>query len=406
MDEIFKGETKVSTIMSIALTVTSEEIAGAKVIRNRIRGIPTEFDTDFYLARWWRAYNGDIKTVERRMHELFEHRRAIGYDLLDTKQFDSKIEFAKKTFERFSISTIHQEHYSGNVCVFIQRMSGVDLKEITKAIPLSYVVHSYLILLESFTRAILAREAVTGTPGAVVVIIDLDGLNVADFLNPMSASAKVARLALKVWADYFSETIIKVYIVNPPALLNVMWQVIRLVMDKRTQSRVTFVDKPSDLLNYLSEKVVPECYGGARRDDSGYADPPETACRRALRVTPQEYYDVDELWRCHGFERMPLKITTTSIKGKHTFEVKKKCERDGQSLVWHFMVNGDIEFEVVRIDGDSETVMWPKITLTTLKSPEQGAIICKCGEYRLRFINPSNTWLPLKVHYIAELNKI
>uniref|UniRef100_A0A914SCX4 Uncharacterized protein n=1 Tax=Parascaris equorum TaxID=6256 RepID=A0A914SCX4_PAREQ len=99
MDEIFKGETKVSTIMSIALTVTSEEIAGAKVIRNRIRGIPTEFDTDFYLARWWRAYNGDIKTVERRMHELFEHRRAIGYDLLDTKQFDSKIEFAKKTFE-------------------------------------------------------------------------------------------------------------------------------------------------------------------------------------------------------------------------------------------------------------------------------------------------------------------
>lgn len=70
------------------------------------------------------------------------------------------------------------------------------------------------------------------------------------------------------------------------------------------------------------------------------------------------------------------------------------------------MVNGDVEFEVIRIEDDSETVMWPKITLTTLKSPEQGAIICKCGEYRLRFINPSDTWLPLKVNYIAELNKI
>lgn len=83
----------------------------------------------------------------------------------------------------------------------------MNFLQITKAIPLSYVVHSYLILLESFTRAILAREAITGTPGAVSVVIDLDGLNVVDFLNPMSASVKVARLALKVWADYFSETV-------------------------------------------------------------------------------------------------------------------------------------------------------------------------------------------------------
>ncbi|KHN81731.1 CRAL-TRIO domain-containing protein C34C12.6 [Toxocara canis] len=439
-------------------TITNAEIAGAKLIRSRIKGIPTEFDTDFYLARWWRAYDGDIKAIERRMREVFEHRRTFGYDRLDTKLFDTKIDFARKTFERFSISTVWQEHYSENVSVFIQRMSGVDLREITKVIPLSYVIHSYYMLLESFTRAVLAREAVTGNAGAAVVVLDLDGLNITDFLNPLSAPAKLARLTIKVWSDYFSETLIKAYIINSPAILSVMWQVTKLIMDKKTQSRLTFLDKPSDLLNHLSEKVIPECYGGARRDDSGYADPPETACRRAIRVTPQQYYDIDDLWRRHGFERMPSEITTITIKGKHAFEVIKmrqdrpsggivlkiktpetehlnafksktialvkklfgvrsvimdncaqssgKCEHDGQSLVWHFTVNGDVEFEVVRLDGNSETVMWPKITLTTLKSPEQGAIVCKRGDYRLRFVNPTNTWIPLKVHYVIELNNV
>ncbi|VDM26219.1 unnamed protein product [Toxocara canis] len=352
------------------------------------------------MARWWRAYDGDIKAIERRMREVFEHRRTFGYDRLDTKLFDTKIDF------RFSISTVWQEHYSENVSVFIQRMSGVDLREITKVIPLSYVIHSYYMLLESFTRAVLAREAVTGNAGAAVVVLDLDGLNITDFLNPLSAPAKLARLTIKVWSDYFSETLIKAYIINSPAILSVMWQVTKLIMDKKTQSRLTFLDKPSDLLNHLSEKVIPECYGGARRDDSGYADPPETACRRAIRVTPQQYYDIDDLWRRHGFERMPSEITTITIKGKHAFEVIKKCEHDGQSLVWHFTVNGDVEFEVVRLDGNSETVMWPKITLTTLKSPEQGAIVCKRGDYRLRFVNPTNTWIPLKVHYVIELNNV
>uniref|UniRef100_A0A0M3J3K6 CRAL-TRIO domain-containing protein n=1 Tax=Anisakis simplex TaxID=6269 RepID=A0A0M3J3K6_ANISI len=316
------------------------------------------------LARWWRAYNGDIKMIERKMHQLFEHRRVIGYDRLDTKLFDVELDFARRTFElltainrrlsinslnlqnregheitrllnftrwilsiinsdfqRFSISSLSQDHFSGNVCIFLQKMAGTDLKEIMKVIPLSYVIHSYFMLLESFTRAVLTKEKQTGTCAAAVIVLDLEGLNITDFLNPLSTPARLARLVVKVWSEYFSETIIKVYIVNSPALLSVMWQVTKLIMDKKTQSRITFLDKPSDLLEHLSAKSVPECYGGARRDDSGYADPPESACKRALQVTPQHYYDVNKLWREHGFERLPSRITTIAIKGNEYVEV-------------------------------------------------------------------------------------
>ncbi len=41
----------------------------------------------------------------------------------------------------------------------------------------------------------------------MVVIMDLDGLMLGDFVNPMSVSSKLARLVVKLWQDYFSENV-------------------------------------------------------------------------------------------------------------------------------------------------------------------------------------------------------
>lgn len=74
-------------------------------------------------------------------------------------------------------------------------------------IPFSYVLHSYYILQESFTRAQLEAEKASGSPAAVAVILDLSELNITDFINPLSISSRFARLIVKVWADYFTETV-------------------------------------------------------------------------------------------------------------------------------------------------------------------------------------------------------
>lgn len=79
--------------------------------------------------------------------------------------------------------------------------------QVIKVLPFSYVLHCYHILQEAFTRAQLEIEAVNGQPAIVVAILDLTGLNVTDFINPLSASARFARLIIKVWADYFTETV-------------------------------------------------------------------------------------------------------------------------------------------------------------------------------------------------------
>ena len=37
--------------------------------------------------------------------------------------------------------------------------------------------------------------------------MDLAGVNLSDFLNPLSAPVKLARLVVKVWSDMFSENV-------------------------------------------------------------------------------------------------------------------------------------------------------------------------------------------------------
>ncbi|VDK47844.1 unnamed protein product [Gongylonema pulchrum] len=56
-------------------------------------------NTDFYLARWWRAYGGDLNRIKKNMNDLFEHRRALGYDNIETELLQTKLEINRLTYE-------------------------------------------------------------------------------------------------------------------------------------------------------------------------------------------------------------------------------------------------------------------------------------------------------------------
>lgn len=72
-------------------------------LREIIRDIPDLFNTTFYLARWWRAYNGDLDRIKRNMKDLFDHRRTFAYDRLETHLLQTKLEIPKMTFEVYLI---------------------------------------------------------------------------------------------------------------------------------------------------------------------------------------------------------------------------------------------------------------------------------------------------------------
>ena len=53
--------------------------------------------------------------------------------------------------------------------------------------------------------------------------------------------------------------LVKLVLINPPALLSVMWQIARFIMDKKMQSRIVFLEHPSDLLKHFHPQVSSLC---------------------------------------------------------------------------------------------------------------------------------------------------
>lgn len=97
---------------------------------------------------------------------------------------------------------------------------------------------------------------------------------------------------MRIWSEYFTENVrtvfaiflnlqnpfiiyphvfklVRLYLVHPPGLLSILWQVAKHIMDQRTWSKMVVIQKGDDLLDHLQAAAVPQAYGGQRRDDSG-----------------------------------------------------------------------------------------------------------------------------------------
>ncbi|KAI6185336.1 Cellular retinaldehyde-binding triple function domain containing protein [Aphelenchoides besseyi] len=381
---------------------SEQEIENARALRAKLGALlPADYNTDYFVGRWLRAYKGDEAAIIQKLGELVAHRKAFGYNEENILEFCEQNPIAKSTFERFGISTLKMDVFSDDVAVFIQRMENTDIKEIMKIMPLSNVLHSYFFLHECFQRSMHEHERKTGRPSAVVVVLDLKGLNLGDFINPLSTSSKLARLVVMIWSAYFSENMIGLFLINPPGILSLMWQVAKHIVDAKTQSRIKFVPKLEDIFTYLKKEAVPEIWSGKRRDENS---PNPSACiRTPLPIQESDFFTPEKYWKNeHGFSTVP-ETKSVALKSKNVHEIAKEC-KSGQKLIWLFTVNADITFEIAFTSGEEDELVWPRVILTSLKTPEIGNINCeKEGTYRLRFANISSSWLSTKLQYAVEV---
>lgn len=127
-----------------------------------------------------------------------------------------------------------------------------------------------------------------------------------------------------------------------------MWQIAKCLLDTKSQSRIHFISDIADLTTYLDIESIPIIYGGKYRDDSGFSQPPESCTNRPKHIEPIDYFDPNLIWTQNGIIKPPTNYRT--IKSKQTFIVYRKANK-GDKLVWQYIVNGDVEFDVIRVDG-------------------------------------------------------
>ncbi|CAI4231330.1 unnamed protein product [Auanema sp. JU1783] len=379
----------------------SEEILEKAAELRKIFDIPAALDSPFFIARFLSANNGNVDVAKERLLEYLIHRSCLRYGEYDQLGIFNEIPIGKETFERFNISLVEQNLVSNNVHVFVQKLEGTDLNQIIKVLPLSHVIHSYFLLQDVFGRVVANTEKKTGKPSSVVCILDLQGLNISEFINPLSPQVKLAKTVVKVWADYFSENMCKILIINPPGIVSLMWKITKFIMDPRTLSRISFLNSPEDLKLYLEPQVIPQQYGGTWVDNSGYSKPAEGCCREPLAVLPAHLKQSDYIWRDNGYVQPPAS-KSLNVKGRETLEIIKKSASPGK-LLWSFTSSGDINFEILKRESGKEKHVWPKITIASLKLPESGSVDVDEGEYIIRFTNPGSTWFPVKIHCSSDI---
>lgn len=402
---------------------TAEELAGAKKLGQLLDGqLPVDLCTNFVLARHLRAAKGNSAEAEQRLRYLAAHMQAFGIDKLEqTPQLGIGQPFARPIFDRFAISCLEPsagDVFSDDLLVFVQSMDGVDIKKILRVVPLGHALETYFQLQLNWMRAIVERERRTGRPAAAVTIIDLKGLPLRDFVNPLSPASRMARLIVRLWAEYFTENLVRLFLVNPPSLLSLFWQVLRHIMDQRTWAKLVVVHHGRDLLAHLQASAVPEIYGGSRRDDSGFSASPSSCMSAPRPVLPSELFAGPESWWAQqqpaGVQR-PMPEWLSVILGNPKEGVAAQHESQpieclpGDRILWMFTTNGELQFEMVcrPRESNQEEPVWPRNSVCSLSVPEHGNVECRrAGLYWARFTGSATAgWLisqAIKVNYFVH----
>jgi len=91
------------------------------------------------------------------------------------------------------------------------------------------------------------------------LIFDLSGFSLSNM------DYDLVKYLLKIFSDYYPETLGMCLVVNSPWLFKGCWAIVKPWMDPVTSSKILFVNS-NKLLEYIDESVLPEDLGGSNTD--------------------------------------------------------------------------------------------------------------------------------------------
>ncbi|CAI5445858.1 unnamed protein product [Caenorhabditis angaria] len=384
--------------------ITEAERKTIEEVRKRItdslpEGIPSDIDTDINLCRWIRGYKGDqIKLVDNFKHYIAS-RKAAGFVGED---------FAEKFFEMDEIepflkwiasSRLQDRQWSEelNAYLFVER-AWSQPREFIKTFKTSdYLLHCFGYS-EMLQQLILRREKNQSPekgPVQTIVIFDLSTVNITDYVNPMSGYMKLWQIRSELWQNWYPEMVQRIYLVNPPRLINLLWKVARVFLSEENLKRIEIVGNMPDLANkHLPRWFVPKEYGG----DFVNTTPPgdETGVSIRQKITNKDHYIPHLHYKANGLLDRP-KSSHKDISPNTPFVVNIQVG-EGKSLLWDFTVSGEVEFCISRNKNPNDLV-YPRLHLVTNKLNEEGVLKkLREGEYSLEFFNTSG-YFTLKLEY-------
>uniref|UniRef100_F1L213 SEC14-like protein 4 n=1 Tax=Ascaris suum TaxID=6253 RepID=F1L213_ASCSU len=334
------------------------------------------YDTDFCLLRWLRndLYNVDLaaRKLESALHTL----AAVGAFNNNVHTLESAQSFlqALTPAARYFPGGIMSTDRNGNI-VCVQPMGRVRPRSL---MPTGRVSEFYrALILECETSMVLLRneEKKRNRKVGVIIISDIAEFSIDILWMP---AVRIYMNSLSLLQSLFPDTIVKIYVINAPAVIDVLYRMAKRVLAKKTMELMEFLgnDWKDVLRREIGEENLLPHWGGTMQSDLPTGsirmggEIPDSV--RNELISSLKYVPTEQLLRvsisARGSITIPLEVTTP-----------------GSVLSWYFTVDyGDIDFWITY----ESVEVWPRFRISTEFVAEYGEIFCaKKGTYIVHFDN-------------------
>ncbi|KAJ1370034.1 hypothetical protein KIN20_031665 [Parelaphostrongylus tenuis] len=370
-------------------------------IQNELQLVPSYSD-DFSLLRWLIGWDRKVDSVVPKIKFSLRAIHALGLHKEDLSTFEklmAKCDEYSEILQCFPGSLLGYDK-QGNV-VTIQMVGHIDANGFRTGTKNSDLYRLRILESEGVMQIIRAREQIHGRKFGTTAVLDLDGVSLPQI--DMQA-VKIVNTMLVQLQEMFPDVLRKIFVVNVPSFIQILWNMVSPCLAKQTQEKVEILGNNwKDVLREaIGEEVLYENWGGIRKADIPFGHLRIGEVHEELKYDPVNDLPAERLQK--------LVIPARSM---NFVPVVVDGHQIGRKIAWWWRLqSNDVGFAVYRsspghenvAEHDDDFVVHPKFRLQTDFVPEDGEVFAEePGVYKFVFDNTYSNLRSKTVQYCIEV---
>lgn len=149
--------------------------------------------------------------------------------------------------------------------VYYEKPGKINLKALKGAgLSLDDLMHNYIMVTEFLWQVIEPDDN-----KKCISVVDVEGIGISDFRGE---AVEYVKKAAAVSGKHYPERCAYIIVINIPSWFNVIWNVVKNMIDEVTREKVVMVRGKKNILDALKERIplenIPEEYGGLSEGSS------------------------------------------------------------------------------------------------------------------------------------------
>ncbi|XP_039717763.1 SEC14-like protein 4 [Pteropus medius] len=349
---------------------------------------------DYFLLRWLRAQNFDLKISENMLRKHMEFRKQQDLDNILTWQ-------PSEVIQLYDTGCLCGYDYEG--CpVWFDLTGTLDPKGLLLSASKQELIRSRLKVCELLSQECELQSQKLGRKiETMLMVFDLEGLSLKHLWKP----------AVEVYQQYFAimeanypETVKNLIVIRAPKLFPVVFNLVKSFISEQTRRKIVILGAnwKQELLKFISPDQLPMEFGGTMTDPDG-----NPKCLTKIKYggeVPKSYYVPNQV-------KVQYEHTVTIGRGS-SLQLENEILFPGCVLRWQFASDrADISFGVFLKTKKGKqqqvgemTAVLPSQRYNAHLVPEDGSLTClKAGVYVLYFDNTYSLIHTKKVSYTVEV---